>query len=155
MKGNPQVIDKLNDLLGGELTAVDQYFVHSRIYRDWGLQKLHDRIAGEMGDEIRHADMLIKRILFLGSLPDLSTRSGVSIGQTVPEILRNDLKAELEIVDNLREAIRFCEACQDFQTRAVLEEMLKDTEEDHTQWLEQQLGLIDMIGLENYLQSQA
>lgn len=154
MKGNIKVLDQLQKLLAGELAARDQYFTHSRMYDDWGLQKLYDRISHEMDDETEHADALIRRILFLEGTPDLSQQSGLRIGKTVPEMLRNDLEVEYEVVAALREAIAVCEAEQDYQSREILEAMLTDTEEDHAYWLEKQLGLIDRIGLENYLQSQ-
>ena len=153
MKGNEKVISQLNKLLEGELTSIDQYFIHSRMYEDWGLNALYERIGHEMEDETGHADQLIKRILFLEGTPDLSKRRDLKIGKDVPEMLRNDLEIELGIVADLKEAIVCCESENDYQTREVLEELLKDTEEDHTYWLETQLGLIDKVGLENYLQS--
>ncbi len=154
MKGEQRVIDVLNQLLAGELAAMDQYFIHSRMYEDWGLAKLHERIAHEMEDETGHAASLIERILFLGGTPDLATRSGLNIGKDVPQMLRNDLELEYAVVAALKSAIALCEECRDYQTRAMLEEMLRDTEEDHAYWLEKQLGLIDKIGLQNFLQSQ-
>lgn len=154
MKGNTKVLDVLQKLLAGELVARDQYFVHSRMYDDWGLQKLYERIGHEMEDETQHADALIRRILFLEGSPDLSQQPGLRIGKTVPEMLRNDLDLEYEVVTALRDAIAVCEAEQDYQSREILEAMLADTEEDHAYWLEKQLGLIDKVGLENYLQSQ-
>ena len=154
MKGNQKVIDVLNELLAGELTAMDQYFIHSRMFEDWGLSKLYERIDHEMEDEKNHADALIKRILFLEGVPNLSNRSALNIGKDVPEMLRNDLKLEEEVVGALKNAIALCEKKADYQTREILEAMLADTEEDHAYWLEKQLGLIDKIGLQNYLQSQ-
>ena len=155
MKGNTKVLDVLQKLLGGELVARDQYFLHSRMYDDWGLQKLYERISHEMDDETQHADALIRRILFLEGTPDLSDFPAPRIGATVPEMLQNDLDLEYEVVGDLREAIAVCEAEKDYQTREILEVMLADTEEDHAYWLEKQLGLIEKLGLENYLQSQA
>ncbi|MGB1800144.1 MAG: bacterioferritin [Gammaproteobacteria bacterium] len=154
MKGNDKVISQLNKLLEGELTSIDQYFIHSRMYEDWGLNKLYERIGHEMQDETGHADQLIKRILFLEGTPDLSKRRDLKIGKDVAEMLKNDLDVELGIIDDLKEAIACCESESDYQTREMLEELLKDTEEDHTYWLETQLGLIKKVGLENYLQSQ-
>jgi bacterioferritin len=154
MKGSEKVINQLNKLLEGELTSIDQYFIHSRMYEDWGLTKLYERIGHEMQDETGHADKLIKRILFLEGVPDLSKRAGLNIGKDVPEMLKSDLQLELSIGAELKEAIEVCESEQDYQTREILEELLADTEEDHTYWLEQQIGLIGKIGLENYLQSQ-
>jgi len=154
MKGHPEVIEHLNALLTGELTAIDQYFIHSRMYQDWGFEKLYTQIGHEMAEEQLHADLLIKRILFLEGSPDLSKRDPLAIGTTVPETLRNDLAYELKVIPHLRKVMAFCESVQDFETRDILLKLLKDTEEDHTWWLEKQLRLIDTIGLPNYLQSQ-
>jgi len=153
MKGNQKVIDVLNSLLAGELTAMDQYFIHSRVYEDWGFTKLYERIAHEMEDETGHADQMIKRILFLEGFPDLATREPLKVGKTVEEMLKNDLALEYAVVKNLKDAIALCETEKDFETRAMLVKQLEDTEEDHTHWLEQQLGLIDKIGIHNYLQA--
>ncbi|MDD1609604.1 MAG: bacterioferritin [Methylococcaceae bacterium] len=154
MQGNNQVITHLNTLLAGELTAIDQYFIHSRMYENWGFNKLYERIAHEVQDETDHATALIKRILFLQGTPDLSKRDPLHIGKTVEEMLRNDLALELQVVTALREVMAFCESTRDYVTREILQVMLKDTEDDHTYWLEKQLGLIERIGLQNYLQSQ-
>lgn len=154
MKGNHQIIAHLNTLLAGELTAIDQYFIHSRMYENWGFTKLYERIAHEVQDETNHATALIKRILFLEGTPDLSKRDTLHIGKTVEEMLKNDLALELQVVTALREVMTFCESERDYVTREILQVMLKDTEDDHTHWLEQQLGLIERIGLQNYLQSQ-
>lgn len=153
MKGNQKVIDVLNDLLAGELTAMDQYFVHSRMYDDWGLSKLYERIGHEMEDETGHADQMIKRILFLEGTPNLAKREALNIGKTVPDMLKSDLDIEYSVVKNLKAAIALCETEQDYETRAMLVQQLEDTEEDHAYWLEKQLGLIDRIGLQNYLQA--
>ncbi|MCK9605917.1 MAG: bacterioferritin [Methylomonas sp.] len=154
MKGNDQVIAQLNELLAGELTAIDQYFIHSRMYENWGYGKLYQRIAHEVQDETQHADALIKRILFLEGTPDLSKREPLHVGRTVQEMLNNDLMVELKVVQDLRRVMAFCESVQDYQTREILRVMLEDTEHDHAHWLEQQLGLIDSVGLQNYLQAQ-
>ena len=153
MRGNNKVIKVLNKLLTGELSAADQYFVHSRMYQDWGLEKLYKRIAHETQEELHHADKLIQRILFLEGKPDVASRASLNIGEDVPGMLENDLKLELEVVAELKDAIKISEEEQDYQTREILEMLLKDTEEDHTYWLEKQLGLINKVGLENYLQS--
>jgi len=153
MKGNAKVIHTLNGLLASELTAMDQYFTHSRMYEDWGFNKLYERIDHEMDDEKQHADHLIKRILFLEGVPNVGNRSALKIGKDVPEMLGNDLELERSVITELRNAIAVCEQEQDYQTREILEVMLADTEEDHTYWLEKQLGLIEKIGLQNYLQS--
>jgi bacterioferritin len=154
MKGNEQVISQLNELLAGELTAIDQYFVHSRMYENWGYSKLFERVAHEVQDETNHATALIKRILFLEGMPDLTKRDPLHVGTTVEEMLKNDLALELQVVTALRNVMTYCESVQDYVTRDILQVMLTDTEDDHTHWLEQQLGLIERIGLQNYLQSQ-
>jgi len=154
MKGSQKVIDVLNELLAGELTAMDQYFIHSRMYEDWGLTKLFERIGHEMEDETGHADLMIRRILFLEGKPNLAKRDALDVGATVPEMLQSDLNIEYSVVKNLKAAIALCETEKDFETRAMLVKQLEDTEEDHAYWLEKQLGLIDKIGLQNYLQSQ-
>lgn len=154
MQGHPQVIEKLNGLLVGELTAIDQYFIHSRMYQDWGFEKLYTQISHEMEEEKQHADLLIKRILFLEGTPDLSKREPLQVGDNVPDMLRYDLEYELKIIPQLKAVMAFCESVQDYETRDILLKLLKDTEEDHTWWLEKQLHLIQTIGLQNYLQSQ-
>ena len=154
MKGSKKVIDTMNALLGGELAAMDQYFVHSKMYEDWGLTKLNERVAHEFDDEKAHAAALIDRILFLEGTPDMSGRGPIKVGRDVPSMLRNDLELEYEVVGALRDAISLCEKERDYQTREILETMLEDTEQDHAYWLEQQLGLIDKMGLGNYLLSQ-
>jgi len=154
MKGNKKVLKHLQKLLNGELGARDQYFAHSRMYKDWGLNKLYERINHEMEEETEHADMLIERMLFLEYEPDFNQQDKARVGKTVPEMLKNDLDVEYEVVDALKEAIRVCEEVQDYDTREILTKLLDDTEMDHAYWLEQQLGLIEKIGLQNYLQSQ-
>ena len=154
MKGNDKVIKKLNELLTSELSAIDQYFIHSRMYDDWGFTKLFERLNHEMSEEMQHADLLIKRILFLEGTPDVSTREELNIGKDVPEMLKNDLQLEYRVAETLKNVIALCETKHDYQTREILEGLLKDTEEDHAFWLEQHLGLIEKIGLENFLQSQ-
>jgi bacterioferritin len=154
MKGNAQVLQQLSILLRGELAARDQYFTHSRMYADWGLTKLYERINHEMQDEVQHAAALIERILFLEGTPDLSQQDGLNIGKTVPEMLSSDLAFEYQVIGNLKTAIAVCEREQDYETRNILLKILAETEEDHSYWLEKQLGLIEKIGLQNYLQSQ-
>jgi bacterioferritin len=153
MKGNDKVITQLQRLLRSELAARDQYFIHSRICRDWGYEKLYERLNHEMEEETRHADALISRILFLEGMPEMKRADALNIGGTVPDILRNDLALEYEVMEDLRKAIKVCEEKQDYHTRELLRGMLADSEEDHAYWLERQLGLIEAIGLENYLQS--
>ncbi|GGX38610.1 bacterioferritin [Saccharospirillum salsuginis] len=154
MKGNPKIIDALNRLLGNELAAMDQYFLHSEMYKDWGLNKLYERISHEFDDEKGHATKLIERILFLEGKPDMKGRDEIKIGHDVPSMLQNDLDVEYAVDKMLKDTIDLCEAEQDYATRDILETLIDDTETDHTYYLEQQLRLIKMIGLENYLQSQ-
>ncbi|HBX55139.1 bacterioferritin [Pseudomonas sp. UBA2684] len=153
MKGHIEVIDYLKQLLKGELAARDQYFVHSRLYEDWGFSKLYERINHEMEEETQHADAILKRILFLEGSPDMLPDTFV-FGQTVPEMLKLDLALEYQVREALRKGIELCERHQDYQSRDMLLVQLKDTEEDHAYWLEIQLGLIAKMGLENYLQTQ-
>ena len=154
MKGNQRVIDVLNGLLANELAAMDQYFIHSRMYEDWGFTKLHERVAHEFDDEKGHASALIERILFLEGTPDMSLRGPIKVGEDVPGMLKSDLDLEYAVVTALRDAINTCEKERDYESREILEQMLEDTEIDHAYWLEKQLGLIERVGLGNYLQSQ-
>lgn len=154
MKGNQRVIDALNGLLAMELAAMDQYFIHSRMYDDWGLHKLYERIDHEFDDEKGHASKLIERILFLEGVPDMKTRDPINIGSDVPSMLKSDLDIEYAVDKTLKEAIALCEQESDYVSREMLEELLDDTEMDHAYWLEQQLGLIERVGLQNYLQAQ-
>ncbi|MCL1127050.1 bacterioferritin [Shewanella surugensis] len=153
MKGNKEIIKTLNNLLAGELSAMDQYFVHGLMYEDWGLNQLHEQVSHESEDERGHARQLIQRILFLEGTPNVAKREALTIGKKPQEMLQNDLQYEYMIAGNLRQAIKLCEEKQDFQTREILEVLLEDTESDHMYWLEKQLGLIEKVGLENYLQS--
>ena len=154
MKGNTNIIAGLNELLGYELAAMDQYFIHSQMYLDWGLNKLYERIDHEFDDERGHATKLIERMLFLEGTPDMQTRTGFKVGTDVPSMLESDLRVEYEVDAKLKEVIALCEAEEDFVTRDMLVVLLDDTETDHAHWLEQQLRLIKMLGLPNYLQSQ-
>lgn len=154
MQGDAKVIDTLNGLLAWELAAMDQYFIHSRMYDDWGLHKLYERIDHEFEDEKGHAAALIERMLFLEGTPDMVTRSAIKIGKDVPEMLANDLAVEYAVDKALKDAIKICEDAQDYQSREILEKLLEDTEVDHAWWLEKQLGLIQKVGLQNYIQSQ-
>ena len=151
---NQSIGDQLNQLLAIELTSIDQYLAHSRIYEDQGLDKLYERISHEADDEREHADLLIRRILFLGGQPNLTQRIPHTIATDVPTMLKNDLAVEQGNAKALRQAIRFCEQEGDFVTRDMLISILKDTEEDHAYWLRQQLELIEKLGLELYLQAQ-
>lgn len=153
MKGHPKVIDYLNFLLSGELAARDQYFIHSRMYHEWGYTKLFERIGHEMQDETDHADALIRRILLLEGTPKMVS-ADIKVGKDVPEMLKFDLDTEFEVRDHLKKGIALCEESGDYVSRELLRVQLEDTEEDHAHWLEQQLGLIDRLGIQNYLQSQ-
>ncbi len=151
MEGNRDVIDRLNTLLATELTAIDQYFVQSRMLEDWGYTKLHERISHESDDERGHADRLIQRILFLEGQPDVGSRAPLSIGADPKEMLANDLAMELEVAKGLNDAIALCREKADNATREMLEELLRDTEMDHILWFETQLRLIEEVGLQGYL----
>ncbi|MFQ6372142.1 bacterioferritin [Shewanella sp. YIC-542] len=153
MKGHPQIIEMLNKQLTGELSSMDQYFVHAHMYEDWGLNELYERINHESLDERGHAAKLIARILFLEGKPDVASREPLTIGADVAQMLHNDLQYEYKVADSLRKGIALCEQLNDYPTRELLEELLVDTEDDHMYWLEKQLGLIKQIGLANYLQS--
>ena len=149
MKGHPDVIDYLKDLLRGELAARDQYFVHSRRYEDLGLHALYERIDHEMQEEAQHADALLRRILFLEGDPDMSPKP-FEQGRSVEEMLKKDLALEYEVRGKLAMGIALCERLGDYVSREMLRVQLSDTEEDHTYWLEQQLSIIQRIGMENY-----
>ena len=153
MKGDKAVIDYMNELLAGELAARDQYFIHSRMYAEWGFNKLFERLNHEMAEETEHAEQFIRRILMLEGTPTM-VPTGLNIGSDLVSMLKADLKTELEVRDALKKGIRLCEEKQDYVTRDIMVKQLSDTEEDHAHWLEQQLRLIEMMGLENYKQSQ-
>ena len=152
MKGNDQVIERLNKALSVELAAINQYFLHARMYQNWGLKALGKHEYDESIEEMRHADKLIERILFLEGLPQMQTLSKLAIGRTVPNCLAGDMKLEVAAREIYIEAIAFCEQAQDFVSRAIFAENLRDTE-DHIDYLETQIGLVDQVGLQNYLQS--
>ena len=153
MKGDRQVIQFLNKALRQELTAINQYFLHARMYKNWGLKKLDEHEYHESIDEMKHADRLIERILFLAGLPNLQDIGSLRIGENPREILECDLALELDAVPELREAIAHCETVKDYVSRELFEDIL-ESEEEHIDWIETQLGLIATVGLENYLQSQ-
>ena len=153
MQGNSKVVACLVELLRGELAARDQYFLHSRRYEDLGLMKLYERINHEMEEETLHADDILRRILFLEGTPDMRPEP-IEPGTDVPSMLRSDLAVEYRVRKNLADAIALCEQEQDYVSRDMLLAQQKDTEEDHLYWLKKQLGLIERIGLPNYLQSQ-
>jgi bacterioferritin len=154
MKGSTKVIDLLNKQLTLELTSMDQYLAHSKMYEDWGINKLHEKLAHEYDEELDHSRRIIERILFLEGSPDTASREPLMIGDNVEQMLRNDLAAENTVAASLKNIIEVCEQERDYVTREILEVLLDDTETDHIYWLEQHLGLIDKIGLQNYIQSQ-
>jgi len=154
MKGDKKIIDILNELLTGELTAVDQYLIHGEMYADMGLNELAEKSIHESDHERQHARALIQRILFLEGKPDLSKRNPMKVGKTVPDMLKADLALEYEVDGDLKKAIAACEKAQDYVSRDMLQVQLEDTEVDHAYFLEKQLRLIDLVGLPNYLQSQ-
>lgn len=154
MQGSQPVIQVLTQLLAGELAARDQYFVHSRLCEDWGLGKLAAHYEHERQEESGHADAILKRLLLLDAVPDLNQQDPINRGTDVVSMLKNDLQLEYQVQAALKAAIQICETEQDYVSREMLRVQLSDTEEDHAYWLEKQLGLIDKIGLQNYLQSQ-
>lgn len=154
MKGISKVIDLLNKQLTLELTSMDQYLAHSKMYEDWGIHKLHEKLSHEYEEELGHAKRLIERILFLEGKPDTASREPIMIGDNVEQMLKNDLAAENIVAASLRSIIEVCEQEQDYVSREILEALLDDTEMDHIYWLEQHIGLIDKVGIANYIQSQ-
>lgn len=152
MQGDAKVIEILNKVLGNELVAINQYFLHSRIYGNWGLKELEKHEYDESIDEMKHADNLIKRILFLQGLPNLQHLGKLMIGENLQEILKCDLKLEQKALPDLKTGIAHCESVGDYISRELLESIL-ESEEEHIDWLETQLDLIDRIGLPNYQQS--
>ncbi|QIL79056.1 bacterioferritin [Diaphorobacter sp. HDW4A] len=154
MQGIPEVIESLKELLRGELAARDQYFIHSRQYEDQGFVRLYERIGHEMEEETAHADAILRRILMLEGKPDMRPHA-FEPGETVVEMLKKDLETEYTVRANLKASMALCELHKDYVSRDILLAQLRDTEEDHAYWLEKQLGLIDLIGLQNYLQTQS
>ncbi len=148
-----EVIAHFNLALKNELTAINQYFLHAKMFEDWGLARLAEKEKEESIDEMKHADVLMERILFLEGLPNLQNLGKLYIGQNVQEILQCDLKLEMEALPVLRTAIEFCEKIGDFVSRQVFREILT-SEEEHVDWIETQLDLIKKTGLENYTQAQ-
>lgn len=154
MKGNKDIIKHLNLVLRNELTAINQYFLHAKMFKDWGITKLAEYEKHESIDEMKHADTIIDRILFLEGLPNLQDLDKLRIGQTIEEMLQGDLDLEYKACKDLKDAIIECEKDRDFVTRDMLRQIL-DSEEEHIDWLETQLGLIQKMGLENYVQFQS
>ncbi len=153
MKGSPNVIDALNDILTSELTAVNQYFVHAKMCKNWGYARLYEHIYKESIDEMKHADDLIERILFLEGVPNVQRYWKVTVGETVPEQFDLDLKMEYDAVARFRKAIRLARDESDETTAEMLEHML-ESEEKHVDWLETQLSLLSQLGLQHYLAQQ-
>ncbi len=153
MKGDVKVVEFLNAVLRNELTAINQYFLHSRMLKDMGLKALADYEFHESVDEMKHADALVERVLFLEGLPNMQDIGRLRIGENPKEMLECDLQLEMDAIPVLREAIEHCESIKDFVSRGLFQDIL-DSEEEHVDWLETQLDLIDKVGLENYLQAQ-
>ncbi len=152
MKGDAKVIEHLNKILYNELIAINQYFLHARMLQHWGFKELAEHEYHESIDEMKHADELTQRILFLDGLPNYQNLGKLLIGESVQEIFECDLKIELKAIPDLREAIAYCESVQDYVSRELLEKILA-SEEEHVDWIETQLDLIGKVTLPNYLQS--
>ena len=154
MKGDPRVNELLNEALKNELTAVNQYWLHYRLLDHWGIQRLADHERHESIDEMKHADRLSERILFLDGLPNFQLLGRLRIGENVEEVLRADLALEMEALSQLREAVQHCETVRDYVSRDLFAEILQN-EEEHVDWIEKQLDLLALIGLPNYIQLQS
>ena len=153
MKGSPKVIDLLNDVLTNELTAVNQYFLHARMCENWGYDRLWHKVRAESIDEMKHADKVIERILYLEGFPNVQRLGNIKIGQTVDEQMKVDLDLEKAAIPVLNRGIELCRSEGDNGTADLLEDVLED-EEEHANWLEAQLTLIQQVGLQNYLAEQ-
>jgi bacterioferritin len=153
MKADPKIIQHLNKILGNELVAINQYFLHARMYKDWGLKHLADKEYHESIDEMKHADHLVERILFLEGLPNLQDLGKLNIGEDTQEMIESDLALEMAAIPDLRDAIAYSEEVRDYVSRDLFQGILEE-EEEHVDWLETQLGLIDKMGIANYNQAQ-
>ena len=153
MKGDSKVIALLNKALGNELIAINQYFLHAKMYKDWGMTNLAEYEYHESIDEMKHADALTERVLFLEGLPNLQDLGALRIGENTREMLEADLSLELDAIPDLKEGIQYCEQIGDYVTRDLFKNIL-ESEEDHVDWLETQLSLIDKMGIENFHQAQ-
>lgn len=153
MKGDKKVIELLNKVLGNELIAINQYFLHAKMYQDWGLTNLYEHEYHESIDEMKHADKLTERILFLEGLPNLQDLGALRIGENVKEMLEADLAVEMDAIPDLKAGIQYAESISDFGSRDLFQYIL-NSEEEHVDWLETQLGLIEKMGLQNYHQAQ-
>ncbi|MCB2051338.1 MAG: bacterioferritin [Novosphingobium sp.] len=154
MKGDPKVIEFLNKALTNELTAINQYWLHYRVLKDWGITRLAEYERHESIDEMKHADVLAERILFLNGLPNFQAIHKLKVGETVDEILKADLAVEEEAIPLLRDAIQYCEGVRDYVSREIFERIL-ESEEEHVDFLETQFDMIERMGLENYVQLQS
>ncbi|HEC73914.1 MAG TPA: bacterioferritin [Methylophaga aminisulfidivorans] len=153
MKGDTKVIELLNKCLGNELIAINQYFLHAKMYKDWGLTNLYEHEYHESIDEMKHADKLVDRILFLEGLPNLQDLGALRIGENAKEMLECDLSLELDAIPDLKEGIKYAESIGDFVSRDLFQFIL-NAEEEHVDWLETQLGLIEKMGIQNFIQTQ-